>query len=682
MTIFTRGMGLALGLALCLAIAAAAADQEAIDRSIAGGVTYLKQSQQESGEWQHNQNRTGATALALLTLLECDVEKDDPIIRKAAQFLRQTSISLDHTYSISLVIMALDRLGGEKDKALMESLTRRLLKGQNLSGGWSYICPVDAEDVRRLQAQLVADRQADDKADAGKPASNLPPQARQFDKRLGNPAGGIPAPPNQPFAAVPPGPAFGGPQGDNSNTQFATLALWVARRQKFDLAVDKALAGVERRFRNCQNADGGWTYVPVPGPGTPSTASMTCAGLLGLGIGFGVHHETVMRTDLRVGKKKPKPDALRDPNRDPIIRAGLLALGRLIKGPFKTAQSVNWPLVGPGNLGLANNKFVGQNARAANLPGGGRPDYYALWSIERVAMAYGLKTFDKQDWYSWGADIILANQRPAGNWSDGGYTGGGTLTDTCFALLFLRRSNLASDLTDKLKGRVDDPGERKLTSGGIGGDSLKHRDEPSETGPKEAPPKKNEPKKGTLPELAPAEEKISKTGPSSRPARRNDETRVDLEVARLSKELIEATPERQGVVLDKLREGKGLVYTQALAEAIPQLAAGLRAKSRDALAQRLARMTAATLRDKFDDDNLEIRRAAALASAVKAEKSFVPDLIKLLDDAEPPVAHAAHASLKALTEQDFGPGDDASRAERKKAISAWKNWWNQKGSGS
>src|SRR5207244_11680050 len=49
-----------------------------------------------------------------------------------------------------------------------------------------------------------------------------------------------------------------GQGGDNSNTQFAVLALWAARRH--GIPVEKALARAEARFRNSQNADGGWGY--------------------------------------------------------------------------------------------------------------------------------------------------------------------------------------------------------------------------------------------------------------------------------------------------------------------------------------------------------------------------------------------------------------------------------------
>jgi hypothetical protein len=50
----------------------------------------------------------------------------------------------------------------------------------------------------------------------------------------------------------PPKPVHGG--GDNSNTQFAALALWTA--QRYGLPVDQAMARLEARFRQAQNPDG------------------------------------------------------------------------------------------------------------------------------------------------------------------------------------------------------------------------------------------------------------------------------------------------------------------------------------------------------------------------------------------------------------------------------------------
>jgi len=37
-------------------------------------------------------------------------------------------------------------------------------------------------------------------------------------------------------------------------------------------------------------------------------------------------------------------------------------------------------------------------------------------------------------------------------------------------------------------------------------------------------------------------------------------------------------------------------------------------------------------------------------------------------------ARAAHAALKSLTSQDFGPAKDASAKDRTQAMEAWKEW--------
>src|SRR5262249_45899420 len=80
---------------------------------------------------------------------------------------------------------------------------------------------------------------------------------------------------------------------DNSNTQFAILALWVGRRH--GMPVDQALARVDMRFRTSQNADGGWGYRYTAHTGRPgkgnSTPTMTCAGLLGLAVSHGILQE-------------------------------------------------------------------------------------------------------------------------------------------------------------------------------------------------------------------------------------------------------------------------------------------------------------------------------------------------------------------------------------------------------
>ncbi len=137
---------------------------------------------------------------------------------------------------------------------------------------------------------------------------------------------------------------------------------------------------------------------------------------------------------------------------------------------------------------------------------------------------------------------------------------------------------------------------------------------------------------------------------------------------------------QQGELLEQYQSNKGVAYTQALADAIPRLSAPVQAKARDALAERLSRMTAGTLRARLKDEDREIRRAAALACAMKEDRDQVSALIDLLEDPQPTVVHAAHAALKSLTGKDFGPPAGATRDERSKAAASWKKWWErQKG---
>src|SRR5262249_43394637 len=60
---------------------------EIVQKTIERGVAYLRSLQGGDGRWPHNE--IGATALAGLTLLECDVRPDDPAVTGAVQAVRQ-----------------------------------------------------------------------------------------------------------------------------------------------------------------------------------------------------------------------------------------------------------------------------------------------------------------------------------------------------------------------------------------------------------------------------------------------------------------------------------------------------------------------------------------------------------------------------------------------------------------
>ena len=76
---------------------------------------------------------------------------------------------------------------------------------------------------------------------------------------------------------------------------------------------------------------------------------------------------------------------------------------------------------------------------------------YFLWTVERVAMLYDLQTIGGKDWYGWGAQILVHHQAANGAWHNSHYPGANPPVNTCFALLFLRRSNLVQDLTNNLR---------------------------------------------------------------------------------------------------------------------------------------------------------------------------------------------------------------------------------------
>jgi hypothetical protein len=623
-------------LALAPAVAAPTRD-EAIQKAVDRGVAYLKAAQNADGTWPFSGHRSaepnhpvGVSALVGLALLECDVPVDDPVIENAASVVRAQVRGLSDTYDLALAVLFLDRLANPNDHELIESIAQCLLAGQSGGGGWGYTCPLVPGDAEARRLRTRSDNRP---ASAGGEGSPGPGRRR----RGGMDGAGGPRGNFQPLGGM----------EDNSNTQFATLALWVARRH--GVQVDRALAAVEQRFRRTQNPDGGWSYWPSPsmaraGGIMGSTASMTCAGLLGLAVGYGVSLDAVLRTEGRSGPDAPaaadrKP--LPDPSRDDVVRGGI----RFVSLQLEPALLSNHVGGVPGPRGRGGN-------RIGNPLGS---EYYFLWSLERVAVVYGLKTVGKKDWFALGSTYLLRTQERDGSWAGNL----GQIVDTCFALFFLRRANLAGDLTTTLRRGMKEGTQVELRA--RGGDD-RFGEESGRAAARAARSQPSTDSESKRPRLEPPRSGLPGAAP-------------DDEAARLRDQLVRAAAKDQVALLEKLKDGKGTANTEALAQAIAQLAGATRTRARDALAERLARMTAATLRDKLRDPLPEVRRAAALASAMKEEKDFVPDLIGLLEDPEPRVARAAHAALVALTKQNLGPANNAGAKERAEALNRWRAWW-------
>ncbi len=421
--------------------AAENAFSKAVNAAIDRGVAYLQKLQGGDGSWPRRE--MGATPLAALALLESGVSPNHASVAAAAAYVRNHAITETGCYSITTSLLFLDRLGDPQDVPLIEALAVRLLAAQNrLTGGWGYKTPDPGQaEVQQLQA-LVRNRK------------NAPlPEGKDAPPRKPRAVKDLPPGVRARIEAIYVGPNFADVQGEDlSNTQFAMLALWVARRH--GIPVNRAFALADARLRHTQvkagAAKGGWSYVvpgtvgaPKWGPALQPTAQMTCAGLMGLMMAHYV-------LDGPAAAKK------RDLAKDTAIRDALNALTPTVGAP--TGDWTTAPVL---------------RRRQDRV-------YYTLWTLERAAVLFGMKTIgkNKNDWYRWGAELILRNQQEDGSWQGEFHEGG---CDTCFALLFLKRADLAADLTVRVKRN---PATMKLLEGlNVGGDDGK----PEQVKPKGGP---------------------------------------------------------------------------------------------------------------------------------------------------------------------------------------------------
>jgi hypothetical protein len=122
----------------------------------------------------------------------------------------------------------------------------------------------------------------------------------------------------------------------------------------------------------------------------------------------------------------------------------------------------------------------------------------------------------------------------------------------------------------------------------------------------------------------------------------------DARIAGLSNLLVKASGAQQDEVLHHLQTAEGEHHTQALVRAISQLTGDARDRARQALAERMARLSTSALHDRLHDESAELRRAAAKACAIRGATTLVPDLRRLVEDADAEVAKVARAIIAEL----------------------------------
>jgi hypothetical protein len=184
---------------------------------------------------------------------------------------------------------------------------------------------------------------------------------------------------------------------DESNTQFAVLALWEASRVGIEIPVD-TLQRAKTYWMTQMLAGGTWGYRQERSP----RGSMTCAGIASMII----LEEALVSMDATVDGEQ-------------ILCCGN---GREERA-YDPAVSIEW---------LANNFSVNDN------PGFREWYMYYMYALERVGRLTGQRFIGNHDWYREGAEAILRRRDSVG----GKMRGGNAETEvaaTAMALLFLSK---------------------------------------------------------------------------------------------------------------------------------------------------------------------------------------------------------------------------------------------------
>ncbi|WP_197443196.1 DUF4159 domain-containing protein [Lignipirellula cremea] len=218
-------------------------------------------------------------------------------------------------------------------------------------------------------------------------------------------------------------------RGDNSNSQFALLALHEAEKVGVKVKQQTWRLTLDYWLRN-QHDDGSWSYTPDEAEDR-ATGSMTCAGISSLIIASGkVSGGDAVVADDRIQCCSPHGDDA------PVERA------------------LQW---------------MGRHFSVASVPaarGGAGTGYllYYLYGMERVGRLSGRRFLGEHDWYRAGAELLIAHQdKLSGYWKGASHSETNPHIATAFALLFLgkgRRPVVIAPLIHSVEAGLFGPATR------------------------------------------------------------------------------------------------------------------------------------------------------------------------------------------------------------------------------
>ncbi len=211
------------------------------------------------------------------------------------------------------------------------------------------------------------------------------------------------------------------PGGDNSNSQFAILALHEAERAGAIIKQETWEKAAEY-WKSCQDPSGSWGYIKSKTVGNGS-GSMTCAGIAATVICNG-HVD----------------------NPNAKIENGLVQCCQPLGEDDSLDRALTW---------LGNNFSVSRNPG----PGGGAGawHYYYLYGLERVGRLTARRLIGEHDWYREGAEHLISQQYPISHhWEGRGHAEKNSHIATALALLFLSKGRRPVLMAKLQHGPEDD----------------------------------------------------------------------------------------------------------------------------------------------------------------------------------------------------------------------------------
>ncbi len=311
-----------------------------VEESIRLAVQFLKSQQLANGRWDpYGEEVGGVTSLCTLAMLKSGLTEEDPAVRKALNALR--AIEPKRTYSVSLQTMVFCHADPDKHR------------------------PFIRRNVNWLERNMF---------------------------RYNSPAG-----PAGAWQYTGLSNSF-----DNSNTQFALLALYEAEQVGVKLD-DDTWARILNHWRSMQHPNGAWSYNTQA---TTPTGAMTCAGIASMVIAAG-----------RASQRRATVN------------------GRRIRCCGQSQDNQDLERIERGMRWLARSFSVRVN------PGDEGGLLYYLYGVERVGRLTGQRFIGTHDWYREGAEYLVAMQRrrTTGDWVGSGLGEKTPIIGTSLALLFLSK---------------------------------------------------------------------------------------------------------------------------------------------------------------------------------------------------------------------------------------------------